>query len=150
VIDEKWRSRFLEMAFKVASWSKDPSTKVGAVVTKDKQLVSVGFNGAPSNIDDNLALSSREMKLACTIHAEHNALEFSEKTDLTGHTVYITHPPCERCAALLVKRNVSTVVWVDVDEEWKKRWNNDLSMSVLRLGGISTIVYSPDKRDEFK
>ena len=66
----RWDLRFIEMASLVASWSKDPSTKVGAVITNDKNhVVSLGFNGFPRGVEDRLNVN-RETKLARTIHAE--------------------------------------------------------------------------------
>ena len=48
----KWDSRFLEIANLVATWSKDPSTQIGAIAVKDKRLISTGYNGFPRGIED--------------------------------------------------------------------------------------------------
>ena len=51
----KWDMRFLELAALVATWSKDPSTQVGAVIVDSaKRIVSVGFNGAPRGVQEQL------------------------------------------------------------------------------------------------
>lgn len=133
----KWDIRFINLAKEVATWSKDPSTKVGAVLTNGKQLVSVGFNGAPPNIPDDYALRDRETKLSCTIHAEHNAMEFASKESLAGHTLYLTHPPCDRCASLIVKKGILRVVYNEVPDEWRQRWNVSMSEEILSIGAVN-------------
>ena len=91
-----WDQRFLEMARLAATWSKDPSSKVGAVITDGKRIVSLGFNGFPAGIDDDPSIyGHRERKYRRVLHAEQNAISFA-KRDLTGCTIYITHPPCAR------------------------------------------------------
>ena len=47
----KWDVRFMRMAHEVASWSKDPSTKVGCVLVKDRKIISMGYNGFPRLIE---------------------------------------------------------------------------------------------------
>lgn len=58
----KWAKRFYQMAELVASWSKDPSTQVGAVITKQNRIVSVGFNGYPHGVSDSVDTDERELK----------------------------------------------------------------------------------------
>jgi len=77
----KWDSRFMDLARLVASWSKDPSTQVGAVIVdQDKRIVSTGFNGFPRCVNDSPV--DREVKLLRTIHAEENALLFARRDAL--------------------------------------------------------------------
>src|SRR5690625_4132179 len=107
----KWDERMLGLALKVASWSKDPSTKVGAVVTDSKNRIeSVGFNGPPRNLEDRDDLS-REEKLCRTIHAEANALRFA-RGRAEGSTLYITHPPCSSCSVGIIQDEVKRVVYI--------------------------------------
>src|SRR5438067_13784295 len=97
MISEKWDIRFLRLAELVSSWSLDPSTKVGAVIALEKRLVSIGFNGFPSGMDDdpNLYLN-REEKISRIIHGEINALLFAK--NVLNCTLYtFPMPPCERC-----------------------------------------------------
>ena len=54
MFSEKWHRRFMEMAFLVASWSKDPSTKTGAIVVgPDREIRATGYNGLVRGVDDN-------------------------------------------------------------------------------------------------
>ena len=102
------------MAKVVASWSKDPSTKCGAVIVdKYNHVVSIGYNGFPQGIiDSDELLKDRPTKLAMTIHAERNALIFA-KQDLHECTLY-TYPMqcCSECMAMMIQagitRHVST------------------------------------------
>lgn len=77
----KWDHRFLELAELVGSWSKDPSTQVGAVIVDiDNRIVSTGFNGFPRGCLDHAdTLGDRDRKLLRTIHAEDNALLFARR-----------------------------------------------------------------------
>ncbi len=83
----KWAVRFFQMAELVGSWSKDPSTQVGAVITHGNRIVSVGFNGYPHGISDSADIDDREMKLLKTLHAEENAILFA-KRDLSGSDIW--------------------------------------------------------------
>ena len=72
----KWDFRFLDMAALIANWSKDPSTKVGAVIVdKNNRVISLGYNGLPSSVpDDPEILNNRFEKYKYIIHAETNAI----------------------------------------------------------------------------
>ena len=122
----KWDERFLELAKLVGSWSKDPSTKVGAVIVDDKnRIVSVGYNGFPRGVEDSeKRLLEREQKYDIIVHAEANALSFANKP-VEGCTLY-TFPfqPCSRCAGLIIQSGIKRVVSVvHFDERWKKNFS---------------------------
>lgn len=124
---DKWDSRFLGMALHVAAWSKDPSTRVGAVITDAKnRVVSLGFNGFPRNVKDQVV--TREHKLRATIHAETNALLFA-KEDVEGMTCYVSHPPCAQCAAKLIQAGISRVVWHSPSPDFVDRWAEDMAIA---------------------
>lgn len=123
----KWDSRYLGLAGYVAQWSKDPSTRVGAVIVDDKQrVISVGFNGLPRGVEDTYL--SRETKLAQTIHAEENALAFA-KRDVEGMAIYVSHPPCARCAAKLIQAGIKRVVCKHAEGDFQTRWADDLDLA---------------------
>lgn len=116
----KWDLRYGNMAQLVASWSKDPSTQVGAVIVRpDKSIASVGFNGFPRDMEDREDwYADRTEKLKRVIHAEHNALKFCEHEDVSGYTVYV-YPlmPCKQCAERLMARGIARVVTVTTPEK---------------------------------
>jgi len=122
-----WDHRFLAMAQLVAGWSKDPSTKVGSVITDGKRIVSLGFNGFPAGTDDDPSIyDDRERKYRRVLHAEQNAMSFA-KRDLTGCTIYITHPPCARCAAQIVQEGIKRVVCPQPSADFLTRWKDDMT-----------------------
>ena len=120
----KWDCRWLDLAKLVSTYSKDPSTQVGAVIVRpDKSILSVGYNGFPRKMEDTLELlNNREEKYSRIIHAEVNAL-LQAKTDLTGCTLY-TWPfmCCDRCAVQLIQAGVTTFVFPKATEKDLVRW----------------------------
>jgi dCMP deaminase len=124
----KWASRFYQMAELVASWSKDPSTQVGAVITKNNRIVSVGFNGYPHGISDRADVDEREMKYLKTLHAEENAILFA-KRDLDGCDIYVTHFPCPNCAAKIIQTGISTVYCPEQSTDFLSRWGDKVKVS---------------------
>ncbi|WP_063370455.1 deoxycytidylate deaminase [Sedimenticola thiotaurini] len=125
----KWDTRFLGLAAHVSAWSKDPSSQVGAVITDGNRIVSVGYNGFAAGVEDRTErLTDRNCKLNLTIHAEENAMIFA-KRDLTGCTVYVTHPPCPRCASKLIQEEVGRIVCIAPSEDFLSRWADDLKLS---------------------
>ena len=133
---KSWDTRFIDLAKLVSTWSKDPSTKVGAVITDDNnRVISLGYNGFPKNIQDNDRLFDRETKYNIVVHAEANALMFASRP-VEGCTLY-TWPfqPCSKCAALIIQSGIKRVVTVvQKDDRWEK--NFEISRSLFRESGI--------------
>ncbi len=120
----KWAFRFNQMAELVASWSKDPSTQVGAVIAKNNRIISVGFNGYPHGISDSADIDEREMKYLKTLHAEENAILFA-KRDLDGCDIYVTHFPCPNCAAKIIQTGIKKVHCPEQSEDYLSRWEDN-------------------------
>lgn len=71
----EWDERYLKMAELVASWSKDPSSKIGAVIVRNNRVVATGCNGFPTGVlDEEERWENRELKYELVVHAEQNAL----------------------------------------------------------------------------
>ncbi|MEJ2403785.1 MAG: dCMP deaminase family protein [Candidatus Thiodiazotropha sp.] len=139
----KWDTRFLGLAAYISAWSKDPSSQVGAVITDGNRIISLGYNGFAAGVEDKPErLSDRGCKLNLTIHAEENAMIFA-KRDLSGCTVYVTHPPCPRCASKLIQEEVARIVTVTPSEDFLSRWADDLKLSneMYREAGIEVTYY---------
>ena len=125
----KWDDRFLKLAELVATWSKDPSTQVGAVIVDNQnRIVSTGFNGFPRGILDDSEVT-RDVKLMRTIHAETNALIFAQR-DVSGMTIYVTHHPCANCAAKIIQSGITRVVVSKLDNSFGDRWSEQINQSV--------------------
>ncbi|MCU7907034.1 MAG: dCMP deaminase family protein [Candidatus Thiodiazotropha sp. (ex Epidulcina cf. delphinae)] len=140
----KWDTRFLGLAACISAWSKDPSSQVGAVITDGNRIVSLGYNGFAAGVEDRQErLGDRDCKLSLTIHAEENAMIFA-KRDLTGCTVYVTHPPCPRCASKLIQEEVERIVYIAPCEDFLSRWADDLKLSseMYREAGVEVTSYA--------
>ena len=117
-----WDDWWLGLAEYVSTRSKDPSTQVGAVIARDKEFISFGYNGFPPQIEDKKEwYEDRETKYRLVIHAEANAILNNRGMDLRGAACY-TFPltPCGECAKLLVAAGIRRVVariGLDVREE---------------------------------
>ena len=104
----------MTLALHFASFSKDNSTRVGAVIVgADKVVLASGYNGFPRGCDDDAAIyDDRVRKHLRTCHAESNCVAAASRTgaSLKGATAYVTHPCCAQCAALLIQAGVARVV----------------------------------------
>ena len=125
-----WDRRFLDLAHHIAGWSKDPSTRCGAVVTDGKRIVSMGFNGFPQGVEDTRdRLDNREKKYRLVLHAEQNALSFANR-DLSGCTIYVyPMPPCSRCAAQIIQAGIKRIVTQRPDADKLERWQEDFELA---------------------
>lgn len=135
----KWDHRFLGLASFIAGWSKDPSTKVGAVITRGNKIVSVGYNGFAHGVEDTDArLNEREVKYKLVVHAEPNAI-ITAKQDLTGCTMYVWPlMPCHACASLIAQAGITKVVTVyDPNPRWADSF--ELSRMIFREAGVELI-----------
>jgi dCMP deaminase len=135
-----WDTRFLELAALVGSWSKDPSTKVGAVIVRpDRTIASLGYNGFPRGVDDTY--QDREHKLLRTVHAEMNAI-LSAREPLHGCTIYVTPLcPCSNCAAVIIQAGIEHVVakmQPQARPEWKASF--DAARDMFKQAGLSTSI----------
>ena len=111
-MNASWTTYFMELAEKIASRSKDPSTKVGAVVvTEDKVIAATGYNGLPRGVEDAPERMERPAKYLWTSHAEENAIAQAARVGarLKGGTAFVTHAPCARCARSLIQAGITTI-----------------------------------------
>lgn len=145
LVRDKWDDRFLEMAKLVASWSKDPSTQVGAVLVRpDKSVLSVGFNGLPRGVEDREELlADREYKYARIIHAELNAILAAAERPARC-TLYVWPlPPCSLCAAHIIQAGITRVVAPAPSLTRPEWWDSAKAGSdMLRQVGIECDWYS--------
>lgn len=135
----KWDIRFLDLAKLVSGWSKDPSTKIGAVITdQDNRVVSIGYNGFPKQLNDDERLYDRDTKYKMIIHGEMNAILFANRS-LDNCTLY-TYPfmPCPRCTSMIIQTGIKRIVSYKNTNE---RWEEEFKLSVL-LFKESNIEYT--------
>ena len=136
----------LELALMVASWSKDDSTKVGAVImTNDGKPVSFGYNGIPKGLDDDVPeRNERPTKYKWYAHAEKNAIDLASKSDLSDCIMYVTFSPCAVCAQSIIQKDIKTLV-VDsrfTADKMPERWQEDMQIatSMLKEAGVEIIT----------
>ena len=127
-MDEKWDRRFLALAEHIAQWSKDPSTKTGAVIVdQDNRIISVGYNGLPRKVVDSPErLENREIKYKLIVHCERNALLFA-RSSVRGCKLY-TWPfmSCSVCAGMVINAGITEVVAPFSDNP---RWTEDFKLA---------------------
>lgn len=146
----KWQRRFFDLARLVATWSKDPSSQVGAVIVDDKKrIVSVGFNGLPMGVEDtDERLNVRELKYELIVHAEANAILTAPKS-VSGCTIYVyPYLPCSRCAGAIIQSGIKRVVVEDrpIPDRWLENFN--LAKTILTEAGVEVCVIPPDQDEE--
>ncbi|TXM68318.1 CMP deaminase [Methylobacterium sp. WL120] len=130
----KWDHRFLDRAAVVATYSKDPSSKVGAVLVRpDNTTAGEGFNGFPAGLDDSPHLYlDRDYKIATVIHAEENAILNSRDHSMVGYTLFVSGlPPCCSCASKIIQKGISRVV--AHDRKVPARWAQNMRWAVANM-----------------
>lgn len=136
----KWDRRFLELAKHVSSWSKDPSTKVGAVLTDAKhEVVGLGYNGFARGVgDDKDRYENRDLKYKLVVHAEVNAI-LSAGHRSRGGILYVWPSfdipcICVECMKTAAQAGVSEIIgYVPTPEvaERAKRWAESIACARL-------------------
>lgn len=123
-----WDERFIRLCESIADWSKDPSTRVGAVIVDgNRRIISTGYNGYPKGVDDTIV--NRDQKILRTIHAEANAILFARQS-LDGSTIYVNLPPCSSCAAKIVQVGIRRVVFREPPADFMLRWGESFEAAL--------------------
>ena len=148
MFSDKWNKRFMEVAFLIASWSKDPSTKTGAVIVgPDKEIRATGYNGPVRGVDDDVPERfERPTKYDFFEHAERNALYNACLTGVSvkGCVMYATHAPCVDCARAIIQAGIKTVITNKIiidDKTPQNTWRDKLSVSaqMFKEAGVEYI-----------
>ncbi len=151
--DYKWDIRFMRLAREISTWSKDPSSKIGAVIVNDDhRILATGYNGFPLGVaDTEERLNDRETKYKLIVHGEQNALlnALRSGTSVKGATLYVWKlPVCSDCTKSVIQSGIKRVVIVNPKtavEKWKEQWNN-ISLPMFEEAGvfISTDINEED------
>jgi dCMP deaminase len=141
----KWDDRFMTMAKLISSWSKDPSSQIGAVAVNDeRRILATGYNGFPKGITDTEErLNNREKKYPLIVHAETNALmnALYSGVSLKGATLYVHGLPiCPDCTKLIIQAGITRVVigkaTPDTPVTWIDLWNEQ-SWPMFKESGVT-------------
>ena len=136
----KWDHRFMEMAQLVSTWAScyQEERKVGAVIVKDKRVMTTGYNGAPECLRKKLGIPSGTRHEMCyAVHAEQNAIIQAAKlgVNIDGSTLYCTHQPCILCAKMIVNAGIMRVVY-------HSGYPDDFALDIFKEAGVLVERYS--------
>lgn len=141
-MSQRWDVYFIRMAVEASRMSKDPSTKVGAVIIgPDREVRSTGFNGFPRGIADTAErLADRETKLKLVVHGEMNAVLAAARIGVSvkGCTMYLAATdasgavwggaPCTRCTVEVIQAGIAEVVSLPF-KDTPSRWKDDVALA---------------------
>ena len=151
----KWDHRFMEMAHVIATWTSCfmEGRSIGAVIVKDKRIMTTGYNGAPAGVKTcvergeclrkKLGIASGTHHEICyAVHAEQNAIIQAARlgVSIAGATLYCTHQPCVLCAKMIVNAGIERVVY-------RAGYPDEFSVTMLSEGGVKLEKYEEDAPD---
>ena len=146
----KWDERFMNLAETVANWSScfQENRHVGAVIVKDKRILTTGYNGASSGIESCAERgeclrrvrnrASGTMQEVCyAVHAEQNAIIQAAKLgiSLEGAVMYVTHQPCVICTRMILNSGVKKVIY-------KNGYPDEFALELFKQSDVELIKYS--------
>ena len=152
---DKWDDRFMKMARLISEWSScyRAGRSVGAVIVKDKRIMTTGYNGAPAGLKtcrergecmrDRLHIESgTRAELCYAIHAEQNAIIQAAKLGISidGATIYCTHQPCSVCAKMIVNVGIRRVVF-------EQAYPDPFALEVFEESGVKLEHYTKEKQE---
>ena len=153
---DKWDKRFMEMAYVIAGWAScyQENRKIGAVIVKNKRIMTTGYNGAPAGVKTCVERgeclrrkmnipSGQRQELCYAVHAEQNAIIQAAKlgVSIDGATLYCTHQPCVMCAKMIVNSGIVRVVY-------QEGYPDEFSLEILKEGGVLLERYTDEQAGE--
>lgn len=133
--------RYLRMA---RIWSENSyctRRKVGALIVKDKMIISDGYNGTPSGFP-NICEDENNVTLPYVLHAEANAITKVARSNNSseGSTLYVTASPCIECAKLIIQAGIRRLVFSDL-------YRNDDGIKLLERAGIEVVRILTEEKE---
>lgn len=150
---DRWDHRFMEMAHLIATWTSCyvPGRSIGAVIVKDKRIMTTGYNGAPAGLKTcrergycmrrQLGIQSgTRAELCYAIHAEQNAIIQAAKlgVSIDGATLYCTHQPCSVCAKMIINSGIHRVIY-------QEGYPDEFSLEIFKEAGVQLEQYQPSE-----
>lgn len=149
----KWDERFMHLAETVAEWSScyQSNRHVGAVIVKDKRILTTGYNGAPAGVtscaergvclrrEKNIP-SGTMQELCYAVHAEQNAIIQAAKLGVSveGATMYVTHQPCVICARMIINSGIKTVIYKNgYPDEFALKLFDEAEVDVIKFDSLA-------------
>ena len=143
-------SIYMDLAQSLALRSHCTRAQVGAVLTKDTRIISIGYNGPPQgthNCDEDFHAEGgcpKDSKGSCSLalHAEQNAILYASKNgaSIEGSTIYVTLSPCISCARIIYSMKIKRVIYLNSYAAYKGL-ASDEGVDFLRTFGVEVISY---------
>ena len=136
-----WDDYFMQITFQVAKRSTCPRAAVGAVIVRDKRILTTGYNGAPSNLAHCTEVGCLMVNGHCvrTLHAEQNAIIQGalHGVDVSGSTIYVTHQPCLVCAKMIINAGIERVVYAG-------HYPDEIAQGFLKEAGVELCRFAQE------
>ena len=128
--------RYIRMASIWAEYSYSQRRQVGALIVKDKMIISDGYNGTPSGFE-NVCEDENNLTKPYVLHAEANAITKIARSNNSsnGATMYVTASPCIECAKLIIQAGIKRVVY-------SEKYRLEDGIELLKRAGIEVIYMS--------
>ena len=133
--EEKYDDLYMDIAKRVSEMSYDKDTQVGAVIVKDGNIISMGWNGTPAGFPNECKHPSTGVTLPYVIHAEANAICKLSRDGGNGlnSTLYTTVAPCMECTKLILQSGIKEVVIDKADERYMDSYKILKEKGIIRL-----------------
>lgn len=148
-----WDEYFIEIVNVVKKRSTCCRRRVGALIVKDKKILSTGYNGAPTGIKhceevgclrDKMGIPSGQRHELCRgLHAEQNAIVHAAHSgvSIAGSTIYVTNQPCILCAKMIINAGIERIVY-------EEGYPDELAMELLNEAGVDVLKLEVSKEEE--
>lgn len=137
-----WDAYFMHITFQVARRSTCPRATVGAVLVRDKRILTTGYNGAPTGLPHCTEAGCLMVNGHCvrTLHAEQNAIIQGalHGVDVSGSTLYVTHQPCLVCAKMIINAGIRRVVYAG-------HYPDEIARGFLHEAGVESCKFEMEE-----
>jgi len=135
-----WDDYFMDITFQVAKRSTCDRARVGAVIVKDKRILTTGYNGSPAGLAHCDEVGHLMVGGHCvrTLHAEQNAIIQAalHGVSVAGGTIYVTHQPCLTCAKMIINAGLRRVIYAGV-------YPDANAVAFLKEAGVELVAFPP-------
>lgn len=141
-----WESYFMAIANMAKLRSKDPITKVGSILVKDKRIISMGYNGFPIGCEDEDYTWDKDAdditntKNYYVVHSELNCI-LGCKGPIEGSTLYVTLFPCNECAKAIIQSGIKKVIYQDKKSSDKHTKLDIATLKMFKSAGVEVQKY---------
>ena len=143
-IRPSWDEYFMRITFQVAKRSTCPRAAVGAVIVREKRILTTGYNGAPANLPHCSEAGCLMVNGHCVraLHAEQNAIIQGalHGVGVSDSTIYVTHQPCLVCAKMIINAGILEIVYGD-------GYDDAMATEMLAEAGVTVTHHHTQPRE---